>query len=232
MPNENIWEVIGGGPEGGPVAENVVAQYQELPLYNPIDNEIDEIIDPADVQLNQMPVESGNAIHPGIAKIAGKWALASAPPQKKRARKTTPYKRAKTLYQETPFNKENDLELLKSGIEFKAVNIPVRIFGIVKKKGPKGNLIQIACESWKPLSPVTYDMNNDCVIIDAVDKFLLGTIEFCCEIELPGCFFKKNIPFSAAFIEKHLTLEKGIAMIKEKYPTEEFEIHYLQLHGA
>ena len=39
MPNENIWEVIGGGPEvGGPVAENVVAQYQELPLYNPIDN--------------------------------------------------------------------------------------------------------------------------------------------------------------------------------------------------
>ena len=119
--------------------------------------------------------------------------------------------------------------------EFKVTRVSERtlVYAVVKNKSADKNaIVKIRCFGGIAFGGYARDSSSDSFIVKCVDYIQLGTIPFGYKISMPKTdSWEVQVPIPENVLEKTLTppQRKALSDFREKYPSKNFEISYLQM---
>jgi len=130
----------------------------------------------------------------------------------------------------------SDIEMfdnVRNDIKIHRTNERTLVYAIVvDKKSEKNRAASIRCYGGVAFGGYVRDCSCDAYLIECVDNVHLGGIPFSFRLSVPKSGnWKANIPIPEKVLESAFapSQRKTLSDLREKYPLESFDIHYLQM---
>lgn len=133
---------------------------------------------------------------------------------------------------------EETVKLVKDNVTIEASIYRTMIFLVIKDTVDSNNQpIAIPCSNGYGTSGYANvrDINEDCYLLDGVEKCSLGSIPFSVKLSVPNSGgWKVDLPMPDKMVERYIApfFRRQLKDYRQRYPKPRYEWHYFQILGC